>query len=394
MGNHCVKKYDENIVVIKNTTMDIHKMYFIGKQISNGGESIIKQGLDQHNNKIIVKIKKNSNDENNKRIDKEIEILNSINHPNIIQILDSIIYEDTTYIILENLDYKDYFNYIKVKKISEIMLRQIVYEILLGLKYIHDREIIHYDIKPENLMIKVFKYKENGIKNKKPSIKIIDFGLSQYSFDILNINQGTKEYLSPEILINQKTNNEKITNKIDVWGLGIIIYMSICKKIPFQNIDITNKNIDHYKYLVFPNGININIIDFCKKCLIIDPSKRPSINELFLHPWINCDKEGNLFLPVFIPDPILNSTNIFNNDYISEPDEITSSFINRLVSKSNLKQNNSSESYVNSQTYDSDNLDILYNNCSESIDSESSEKDNKCDNCSNHEIFEIESVKV
>ena len=342
--------------------------------------------------------------------DREIEILNSIDHKNIIKILDSVEDENNIYLILENLDYVDYMEYIKRKKISNVMMRQIIYEIMLGLKYIHDREIIHYDLKPENIMIKVHKYKENNIKKKKINIKIIDFGLSQYSFDILNVRQGTKNYLSPEVKNNSDLNFSNISTKIDIWGLGVIIYMSICKKIPYSNVDINDNTINHQDYLIFPKDTNSDIISFCKKCLTIDPDKRPDINELFLHPLVDSNENCNLNTPLFFPDPPIDpslfdkesnksieqlpekysdkspnkSLNNSENN-ISEPLELTDSIIERLIEKSKLELNiqsneNSSESYINSQTYDineNDSNDKVYTNItySNSVESVSSDTD-------------------
>ena len=101
--------------------------------------------------------------------------------------------------------YKD-----KCELIDEKIIENIIIQICLGLKEIHNQKIIHRDLKPENIFI-----------NKNNEIKIVNFGISKKmvykKYESTNI--GTQNYMAPEII-----NNEKYNNKVDIYSLGCIIY--------------------------------------------------------------------------------------------------------------------------------------------------------------------------
>jgi serine/threonine protein kinase len=152
---------------------------------------------------------------------------------------------------------------------------------MLGLNYLHKQSITHRDIKPENILLV-----SNDLKNFE--IKIADLGFAQ-QFDRetgLSLVLGTPLYMAPELVLNKK-----YTEKVDVWSLGIICYQLLSGRTPFDsnkikkiNWNILNKPIE------FPDkqwaGISKQAQNFIAQCLIRDQHKRPSIAELFEHPWI------------------------------------------------------------------------------------------------------------
>ena len=120
-------------------------------------------------------------------------------------------------------------------------------------------------------------------------IKIADLGFAQ-EFDHesgLDLVLGTPLYMAPELILNQK-----YTEKVDVWSLGVITYQLLSGRTPFDaskikkiNYNIVNKDIK------FPDkqwsGISNNAMNFIKLCLDRSQTTRPSINKLFEHPWVS-----------------------------------------------------------------------------------------------------------
>lgn len=215
-------------------------------------------------------------------------------------------------------------NMLKKDYVSESCLCFIVYQILNGLKYIHERKIAHLDLKPENIVVGDYL-----------TVKLIDFSISlDYSKTgakkIKLPFVGTCFYRAPEIL-SQKTIDVKDLNKVDLYSLGVIIfnlafdsypygltdedieenqeYSKILKKIENGNLKIDNEDNDFSSYF----------IDFLKSLLEKDISKRININKALDHYWIKGakilkDETENLFnSEKFIEDLINNSFINFNH---------------------------------------------------------------------------------
>ena len=153
---------------------------------------------------------------------------------------------------------------------------------MLGLNYLHKQNITHRDIKPENILLV-----DENIDNFE--IKIADLGFAQ-EFDKetgLDLVLGTPLYMAPELVLNKK-----YSEKVDVWSLGVITYQLLSGRTPFDasKIKKINYNIIH-KEIKFPEkqwaGISEHAKNFIMLCLDRNQNTRPSIAELFDHPWIS-----------------------------------------------------------------------------------------------------------
>lgn len=203
-------------------------------------------------------------------------------HPNIIRIVDLIEDEDNFYIVSEVVKGGELFNRLaRLNNFTESQAADIVSQIMLGLNYMHLQSITHRDMKPENVLL----VKED---DDCFDIKIADLGFAQ-KFDKekgLDLVLGTPLYMAPELV-----KHERYSEKVDVWSLGVIVYQLLCGKTPFdgKNLNRINQNICN-KEVTFNNRswqhISDNAKNFIKLCLEKDQYKRPSISELFDHPWI------------------------------------------------------------------------------------------------------------
>ena len=158
-------------------------------------------------------LKNLKNDEINS-VENEGNILKSINHENIVKYIDSFRQKDCFSLIMEYCENSDLHNYIEKikqekKKINPIVANVIIKDICLGLKEIHNKDLIHRDLKPDNIFI-----------SEDYKVKIGDFGISKKLIGTKHAKTlvGTKNYTAPEII-----KGEKYSNKVDIWSLGCII---------------------------------------------------------------------------------------------------------------------------------------------------------------------------
>ena len=240
----------------------------------------------------IKKTKKYINKNKNKDYDEpayinvknEIELLKKLSHPNIVKIYEFYDIREFYFIINEYCKYGDLSKFYKFH-FSEKQICIILYQILSGVLYLHENNIIHRDMKLENIMVD---HIEKDLSTSEPYffIKIIDFGSSKiYSKEQQeNLIIGTSYYIAPEVI------NKKYNEKCDIWSVGVILYMLIAKKPPFNgknNEDIFEKitNEDYNKHSTNLLEFSEEARDLIGKLLEKNIDKRLSAKEALNHPW-------------------------------------------------------------------------------------------------------------
>ena len=224
-------------------------------------------------------------EDSKKQIYNEASIMKKLLHPNVISFKD--VFKDTKldyfYIVMEYANDGDLSKKIKTQKnkiigdkyFSEEKIMQYFYQICRGLQYIHSKNIIHRDIKSQNIFL---------MKNGK--IKIGDFGIAKALTNTKNNATtiiGTPYYFSPEII-----NGEPYNYKTDIWSLGVVLYEMCCLKLPFESNNIAQLSIKIMKgkYDPIPNRYSKNMANLIKNMLNIDQKLRPNINEVLQSPLL------------------------------------------------------------------------------------------------------------
>ncbi|CAJ2657214.1 unnamed protein product [Trifolium pratense] len=206
-------------------------------------------------------------------------------HPNVIDLYD--VYEDINgvHLVLELCSGGELFDRIVAQdKYSETEAATVVHQIASGLEAIHKANIVHRDLKPENCLFLDVR--------KDSSLKIMDFGLSsveEFTDPVVGLF-GSIDYVSPEAL-----SQGRITTKSDMWSLGVILYILLSGYPPFiaQNNRqkqqmILNGNFSFYEKTW--KGISQSAKNLISSLLTVDPSKRPSAQELLSDPWVKGEK--------------------------------------------------------------------------------------------------------
>ena len=215
---------------------------------------------------------------------KEIEIIKSLDHPNIMKVYEYFDYNDCLYIVSELCTGGELFDKIQSNKcLNEKVAGYVMKQILSAVEFCHKNKIIHRDLKPENILIE----SEEEVRKEFFSIKIIDFGTSDklVKGKMLKKQIGTPLYIAPEVL--EGDYNEKC----DLWSCGVILYMMLCGEAPFKGDTdeeiyssirrgIINFNQEEWDY------ISNDAKDLIKKLLTIDFNQRISAKEALNHSWI------------------------------------------------------------------------------------------------------------
>jgi len=222
----------------------------------------------------------------------EVRILQNVSHPNIIHLEDVIDTKDHLYIVLELAEGGELFDKIIEKtKFNEFEAKLHFYQMASAIKYLHSKNICHRDLKPENILL-------CSQDDKNPVIKITDMGLSKLvDLDTVMMTFcGTPQYIAPEVGMGSGwMESEPYSMKVDVWSLGVILYILLSGSPPFsEQREIQcglnlKQQILQANYVYYPrlfNKISPQAKDLIDRCLKVNPNERISSEEILSHPWL------------------------------------------------------------------------------------------------------------
>ncbi|KAL7717081.1 CBL-interacting kinase 2-like [Entamoeba marina] len=169
----------------------------------------------------ILNMKKVNCVNNIKDAEREINILNCLSHKNILNFYDAFFYEDQVIIITEYCDGGDLFDKIQKQSMTEDETGHIFLQLLNAVEYLQKNNCLHRDLKPENILLRQ--------NTKYPEVVIAKYATTRC---------GTIAYGAPEIM-NAEVIEKEYDNTCDIWSLGVILYMMLSRRYPF---DVENKN--------------------------------------------------------------------------------------------------------------------------------------------------------
>lgn len=258
--------------------------YILGSTLGEGAFAKVKVATHIHTGekvaiKILDKTAMVEDEDDVKRVQKEINILKKLRHKNIIQLYEVMESRKNLYIVMEICEGRELFDYIVEKKrLSDLEACKFFQEIIDGVEYLHSQCIVHRDLKPENLLL-----------DYKNEIKISDFGLSSLYTrgGLLSTPCGTPSYAPPEMLKGDEYNGLLS----DVWSCGIILYAMLCGFLPFAESkeDIICQKIIDGDYEM-PDYLSPYAVDLLNNILKIDLNERYDLHKIKAHPWFNLRK--------------------------------------------------------------------------------------------------------
>ena len=257
--------------------------------------------------KIIHKDKMSLGSEEEEALINEINVVKSLDHPNIMKVYEFFNKDNCLYIISELLSGGELLDKINENNnLSEDVSAFLMKQIFSAVDFCHQKGIIHRDLKPENILIE----SEEEANKEFFTVKIIDFGTSGKlkNGEMFNLNVGTPLYISPEVL------NNKYNEKGDIWSCGVIMYMMLSGQPPFKgdNDEEIYQSIKEGKYNFNDekwDEISSDAKDLIKNLLIKDINKRYSAKNALSHPWITKHRRNKVLDKQKLSEVVTNLRN-------------------------------------------------------------------------------------
>lgn len=269
----------------KRVTFEVGEYIVNRNSIGRGASGTIYKGYHKRTKQevAIKEIHETNLNDIKRNIKTEIKLMKRLKHPNIVELYDVILdYKvNNIYLIIEYCPEGDFYKFQKKKPIQEIHVQKYMKQLMLGLKYLNEKDIMHRDLKPQNILIA-----------KDGSLKLTDFGYAK----VVNPNNmvktfcGSPLYMAPEI-IKSKGNND-YTIKSDLWSVGCIFYEMLTGFPPFHVHTMSDliRKLDE-EDIIIPKFLNLSVEskDLLFSLLQSEPEKRISWDDFFNHKWFQKD---------------------------------------------------------------------------------------------------------
>ncbi|XP_007941078.1 serine/threonine-protein kinase D2 [Orycteropus afer afer] len=210
----------------------------------------------------------------------EVAILQSLRHPGIVNLECMFETPEKVFVVMEKLhgDMLEMILSSEKGRLPERLTKFLITQILVALRHLHFKNIVHCDLKPENVLL--------ASADPFPQVKLCDFGfariIGEKSFRRSVV--GTPAYLAPEVLLNQGYNRS-----LDMWSVGVIMYVSLSGTFPFNEDEDINDQIQNAAFMYPPSPwshISKGAIDLINNLLQVKMRKRYSVDKSLSHPWL------------------------------------------------------------------------------------------------------------
>uniref|UniRef100_A0A3Q4GP21 SNF-related serine/threonine-protein kinase n=1 Tax=Neolamprologus brichardi TaxID=32507 RepID=A0A3Q4GP21_NEOBR len=255
-------------------------LYHLGRTLGRGHFAVVKLGRNVNTGQLVAV----------KMIDKtkldvmatshllqEVRCMRRVQHPNVVRLYEVIDTPTTLYLVMELAEGGDLYDYILRHEggVAEVTAKRHFAQIVRAVSYCHQLHVVHRDLKPENVVF----FPQQG------AVKLTDFGFSNLFQPgmMLATSCGSLAYSAPEILLGE----EYDAPAVDIWSLGVILYMLVCGVPPFQetNDSETLVMILDCRYSI-PEHVSDECRDLISRMLQKDPSRRSSLDEIEAHHWL------------------------------------------------------------------------------------------------------------
>ncbi|KAL1509115.1 hypothetical protein ABEB36_003907 [Hypothenemus hampei] len=275
--------------------------YDIERTIGKGNFAVVK--LARHRitkTEVAIKIidKSQLDAGNLQKVYREVDIMKRLDHPHIIKLYQVMETKNMIYLVSEYASQGEIFDYIaRYGRMSEEQARIKFWQILLAVEYCHNRNIVHRDLKAENLLL-----------DSNNNIKIADFGFSNYFTPGGQLSTwcGSPPYAAPEVFEGKKY----VGPEIDIWSLGVVLYVLVCGALPFDgcSLQALRDRVLSGRFRI-PYFMSQDCESLIRKMLVLEPNKRVTVQQIKKHRWIQMGS-----LPSF--PPTIPTSNTHPNEQI------------------------------------------------------------------------------
>uniref|UniRef100_A0A3Q2EBU6 non-specific serine/threonine protein kinase n=1 Tax=Cyprinodon variegatus TaxID=28743 RepID=A0A3Q2EBU6_CYPVA len=255
--------------------------YDIERTLGKGNFAVVK--LARHRitkTEVAIKIidKTQLDAVNLEKIYREVQIMKMLDHPHIIKLYQVMETKNMLYLVTEYAKNGEIFDYLaKHGRLSELEARRKFWQILSAVEYCHNRNVVHRDLKAENLLL-------DGHMN----IKIADFGFANFfqPGEPLATWCGSPPYAAPEVFEGQQYEGPQL----DIWSMGVVLYVLVCGALPFDgpSLPVLRQRVLEGRFRI-PYFMTEDCEHLIRRMLVLDPSKRLSVAQIKEHKWMTLD---------------------------------------------------------------------------------------------------------
>uniref|UniRef100_A0A8C6BX29 Serine/threonine-protein kinase SIK3 n=1 Tax=Monodon monoceros TaxID=40151 RepID=A0A8C6BX29_MONMO len=252
--------------------------YEIDRTIGKGNFAVVKRATHLVTKaKVAIKIidKTQLDEENLKKIFREVQIMKMLCHPHIIRLYQVMETERMIYLVTEYASGGEIFDHLVAHgRMAEKEARRKFKQIVAAVFFCHCRNIVHRDLKAENLLL-----------DANLNIKIADFGFSNLFTpgQLLKTWCGSPPYAAPELFEGKEYDGPKV----DIWSLGVVLYVLVCGALPFDGSTLQNlrARVLSGKFRI-PFFMSTECEHLIRHMLVLDPNKRLSMEQICKHKWM------------------------------------------------------------------------------------------------------------
>ncbi|KAJ8391259.1 hypothetical protein AAFF_G00095260 [Aldrovandia affinis] len=255
--------------------------YDIERTLGKGNFAVVK--LARHRitkTEVAIKIidKTQLDAVNLEKIYREVQIMKMLDHPHIIKLYQVMETKNMLYLVTEYAKNGEIFDYLANHgRLSEPEARRKFWQILSAVEYCHNRNIVHRDLKAENLLL-------DGHMN----IKIADFGFGNFfqPGEPLATWCGSPPYAAPEVFEGQQYEGPQL----DIWSMGVVLYVLVCGALPFDGptLPVLRQRVLEGRFRI-PYFMTEDCEHLIRRMLVLDPSKRLSVAQIKEHRWMTLE---------------------------------------------------------------------------------------------------------
>lgn len=300
----------------------IQQIYSFGRKLGQGSFGVVIE-VTHRETGIKWAIKKVNREKAGssavKLLEREVNILKRVNHEHIIHLEEVFESPKRMYLVMELCEDGELKEILHKKgQFTENETRHIIQSLASAIAYLHRRDIVHRDLKLENILVKSSDVDEEN--EMKLNIKVTDFGLAVQkvggSETMFQSTCGTPIYMAPEVI-----SAHDYSQQCDVWSIGVIMYMLLCGEPPFlasseeKLFEIIKKGDLHYEHSVWESVSEV-AKQVLQLLLKVDPAHRITANELLDNQWITGETD------IQRPCNVLELMKKWNNSSSAESGEV------------------------------------------------------------------------
>lgn len=257
--------------------------FILTERLGSGTYATVYKAYRKGDSREVVAVKvvgkKTLNKASTENLLTEIEILKTIKHPHIVQLKDFQWDAENIYLILEWCSGGDLSRFIRSRRIlPERIARRFLQQIACALQFLHEKNISHLDLKPQNILL------------SGSVLKLADFGFAQYMspWDEQSVLRGSPLYMAPEMVCRRQYDS-----RVDLWSVGVILYEALFGRAPFASRSYSEleEKIRSNQPIELPPGTNVSkdCRDLLLRLLERNPDARITFAEFFTHPFVDME---------------------------------------------------------------------------------------------------------